>query len=295
MSVPRLTNLTLQDRDVSLLVDLLESRVLSLDHVRALHFSGKDEMAKKRVQRLKSVGYLAERPRRIGEPSILLLTWKGYTALRTGGHVGEDSDLSPKTFARRMGVSAQRLAHELMVADVRTAFTVAMRGSERFDDLAFDVWPRRYEFSVNVGHGHVPMKPDGHVRFTESLDDGESEYHFFFEADTGSEKLDLVVEKCLNYREHYRTGGYAVFCGEKREDYKANPFRVLVVCQSEKRRNNLAEKLLETQPPFSTMILITTLAECVHGPLGEIWLTAAACKEAMADGAKMSQFASICA
>jgi hypothetical protein len=221
---------------------------------------------------------LAERPRRIGAPSILHLTWKGYTALRSSGHVQDDSDFSPKTFARRMEVSAQRLAHELMVADVRAAFTNAMRKHERFSELNFNVWPRRYEFIVNNGHRSMPMKPDGHVRFIERQDDEESEYHFFFEADTGSEKLDLVVEKCLNYREHYRSGGYAVFCGGKREEYKELPFRVLIVCNSEKRRNNLLGKLLETEPPFSTMILITTLAECVREPLGEIWMTAAAYK-----------------
>src|ERR1700691_2192608 len=127
MPSTRSENIKLQDRDVSLLLDLLESRVLSLDHIRSVHFPGTDEMGKKRVYRLKSVGYLAERPRRIGEPSILHLTWKGYTALRSAGHVEDDSDFSPKTFARRMEVSAQRLAHELMVADVRAAFTNAMR------------------------------------------------------------------------------------------------------------------------------------------------------------------------
>jgi hypothetical protein len=121
----------------------------------------------------------------------------------------------------------------------------------------------------------MPMKPDGHIRFIEKEDDGKEEHHFFFEADTGSEKLELVVEKCLNYREHYRSGGYAVFCGGKREEYKELPFRVLIVCNSERRRNNLLGKLLETEPPFSTMILVTTLAECVHDPLGDIWVTAA--------------------
>ena len=75
---------------MSLLLDLIESRVFTLDAIVHVFFADKNEMAKKRVQRLKSAGYLSERPRRIGEPSILHLTWKGYTALRDGGHVGED-------------------------------------------------------------------------------------------------------------------------------------------------------------------------------------------------------------
>jgi hypothetical protein len=272
-------NVTLQDRDVSLLLDLIESRVLSLDHVRTLFFPDKDEMAKKRVQRLKVAGFLTERPRRIGEPSILHLTWKGYTALRKQNHVSEDSHLSPKTFTRRMAVSNLTLAHELMIGDVRTSFIVAMRESKRFERFKFDVWPRRYDFSVNRGDGNMPVKPDGHIQFVERGDDEKEPYNFFLEADTGSEKLDRVVEKCLNYREYFRSGGFAVFSGGKREQYKTFPFQVLVIVPSEKRRNNLAELLLQASPPFSTMILVTTLAECVPDPLGEIWLTPGAYKE----------------
>jgi hypothetical protein len=272
-------NVMLQDRDVSLLLDLVESRVLSLDHVRTLFFPDKNDMAKKRVQRLKSAGFLTERPRRIGEPSILHLTWKGYLALRKGGHVGDDSQLSPKTFARRMAVSDTTLAHELMIGDVRTSFIAAIRKHKQFEQLDFDVWPRHYDFTVSRGHGSVPVKPDGHVRFIEKRSDEEVEYDCFLEVDTGTETQGRLVEKCLNYREYLRSGGYAVFCGGKREEPRTYPFRVLVVCGNEKRRDNLAERLLQVHPPFSTMVLITTQAECVRDPLGDIWMTVAAYRE----------------
>jgi hypothetical protein len=251
-------------------------------------------MAKKRVRRLKAAGYLSERPRRIGEPSMLHLTWKGYSALRTGGHVGEDSALSPQTFTRRMGVSAHMLAHELMIGDVKAVFTVAIGDSARFSDLNFDVWPRRYEFTVNRDNRRVPVKPDGHIRFVEKRNDEEFEYHYFFEADTGSETLDRVVEKCVNYRNYYRRGGYAVFCGGTEDEYKSHPFRVLVVCQSEKRRTNIAERLLQVDPPFSTMILLTTLAECASDPLGGIWMTAKTYGEVVADGVDTRRLVSMC-
>ena len=61
-------NVQLQERDVSLLRDLVESRVLTLDHIRTLFFADTKDMAKKRVQRLKAAGFLTERPRRIGDP-----------------------------------------------------------------------------------------------------------------------------------------------------------------------------------------------------------------------------------
>ena len=70
-----------------------------------------------------------------------------------------------------------------------------------------------------------------------------------------------------------------MFCGGTEDEYKSHPFRVLVVCQSEKRRNNLAARLLQEDPPFSTMILLTTLAECGGDPLGDIWMTAGSLKQ----------------
>jgi hypothetical protein len=287
-------NVKLQERDVSLLCDLLESRVLTLDHIRTMFFSGTDDMARKRVHRLKAAGLLMERPRRIGEPSILHLTWKGYTALRKENHVEEDSYHTPKAFTRRMTVSDQTLAHELMIADVRASFVVAMRESKRFERFAFDVWPRRYDFKVNRGHGHKPVKPDGHIQFLERGDDPAAPYNFFLEADTGSENLERVVEKCLNYREYFRSGGFAVFCGGKREHFKDFPFQVLVICTNEKRRNNLAERLLLVQPPFSTMILITTLKACVGDPLADIWMTPGAYKKSLASGVSAIEFCSVC-
>jgi hypothetical protein len=271
-------NVRLEDRDVSLLLDLVESRVLSLDHIRSLFFPDASEFAAKRVRRLKAAGLLVERSRRIGEPSILHLTWKGYTALRKGNHVDDDSHLSPKAFTRRMGVSDQTLAHELMIGDVRTSFITALRASTRFEKFEFEVWQRRYEFVVNRGHGAKPVKPDGRIQLFEK-GEGDDPFNFFVEVDTGSEKLErILVEKCLNYREYFRSGGFAVFRGGKREQFKDFPFQVLVVVMSEKRRNNLAELLLRTTPPFSQMILITTLKQCVHDPLGDIWLTAGAYK-----------------
>jgi hypothetical protein len=287
-------NVHLQERDVSLLLDLVESRVLSLDQICTLFFADKNEMGKKRVQRLKIAGLLVERPRRIGEPSILHLTWKGYLALRNENHIGEDSYHSPKTFKQRMAVSDFTLAHELMIGDVRTSFITALRDSRRFENFEFDVWPRRYDFTVNRGHGRKPVKPDGHIRFLERGDDERDPYNFFVEVDTGSEKLDRVVEKCLNYREYFKSGGFAVFCGGKREHFKKFPFQVLVVVPSEKRRKNLAELLLQTTPPFSTMILITTLKQCTHDPLGDIWMSPGVYKETSASGGLSIELSSLC-
>jgi len=255
---------------------------MTLSHISALYFDGKREMAKKRMQRLKAEGVIRERPRqRISDPSVLHLAWKGYVSLRDDGHVDDDSRLSPKTFTRRMAVSDLTLAHEIAVGDVLTACTLALRGNDRFELLEFSVWPRRYTFSVDREYRRVPVQPDGYIRLLEKNAEDAPEYHFFLELDKGTETIERLAEKCVNYREYHRSGGYAEFCGGTRDDRKSRPFRVLVVCKSQQRRNNLAERLLQFHPPFSTMILITTLRECLREPLGEIWLTVAAFKEAI--------------
>jgi len=201
--------------------------------------------------------------------------------LRDEGHVDDDSRLSPKTFTRRMRVSPLTLAHEIAIGDVKTACTVALRGNDRFELLEFSVWPRRYGFTVDREYRTVPVQPDGYIRLLEKNAKDAPEYHFFLEVDKGTETIERLAEKCVNYREYHRSGGYAEFCGLKREARKSRPFRVLVVCKSEQRRNNLAQRLLQFHPPFSTMILIGTLGECVHDPLGQIWMTPSAFKQVM--------------
>jgi hypothetical protein len=56
------------------------------------------------------------------------------------------------------------------------------------------------------------------------------------------------------------------------EEYKAFPFRVLMVLPNEDRRNNMAERLLQNEPPVLTMVWLTTFSEITADPLGAIWM-----------------------
>src|SRR5688572_475912 len=84
----------LQERDLELLRGLFESRIMTLDHIAALHFSGKREMAKKRVQKLKAAGYLAERPRQASEPAIMHITGLSLDLLKERGDLADFPQLS---------------------------------------------------------------------------------------------------------------------------------------------------------------------------------------------------------
>src|ERR1019366_4619544 len=66
--------LQFQPRDLALLRGLFESRVMTTAHATALYFDNKIDAANKRLQKLKSCGFIGERPRRAFQPSVLFLT-----------------------------------------------------------------------------------------------------------------------------------------------------------------------------------------------------------------------------
>lgn len=73
-SKTRIGSLALQPRDLALLRGLFECRIMTAGHVATLYFEGKREYTKKRLQKLKTTGFIGERTRRVNEPSLLSLT-----------------------------------------------------------------------------------------------------------------------------------------------------------------------------------------------------------------------------
>src|ERR1044072_3640775 len=119
-------SITLQPRDFLLLRALFDSRILTLAHISGLYFEGREEAAKKRVQKLKAAGFISERPRRANDPSLLFLTKQGFQALSDSGYLSQFPQLSWKSLEKRMQVSDLTLRHELEVQEVKTALTLAV-------------------------------------------------------------------------------------------------------------------------------------------------------------------------
>jgi adenylate cyclase class IV len=69
-------------RDIAVLTDLLESRVMTSTQIARLHFDGRAETSKKRLQALKKAGLISERQRNILEPAVRFLSKKGFLRLR---------------------------------------------------------------------------------------------------------------------------------------------------------------------------------------------------------------------
>jgi hypothetical protein len=270
----------LQERDLAILQGLFESRLMTLTHLTHLYFNGRSEAAKKRIQRLKRERFIRERARRVYQPSILHLSRRAFGELSSRGMLLEYPQLAWNQLEDRAKVSELTLRHELAVLDVKTALSCAIRKISHYELVEFSTWPLLYQFQAAQpplpGTYHptrVLIKPDGFVRLHEHAADGDRFEHFFFlEVDRSTESRETLARRVYGYQDFYRRGGLAVRHGFTPEDYKDFPFRVLMVLRNEERRNNMAERLLQSDPPALTMVWLTTFAEVTTDPLGAIWM-----------------------
>lgn len=277
--------IALQERDLALLRSLFESRVMTAAHAAALHFDGKAEAAKKRLQTLKAAGLVGERPRRAAsEPAVLVLGAKGLSLLRDHGVLAEYPALGSGPLARRSGASDLTIRHELDVMDVKAAVCSALRGSPTLSIAEFCTWPKLLEFeTVSFGGTATVVRPDGFLRVHErEADDGLYEHAFFVEVDRSTETLDTLAAKAAGYLDFYRSGGFAERCGAPRSAFREYPFRVLMVFKTAERRNNMAERLLRGDPPILTQVALATLDDVRRDPFGKVWIRPLDYREATA-------------
>lgn len=269
MSRPQRHAFILQPRDHALIRDLFESRVMTTSHIAALHFDGRIEAAKKRLLKLKDGGLIGERPRSPFEPAVLFLARDGIRLLDVRGTILEYPPLPLATLERRARVSELTLRHELSVVDVKASVVSATRATKSLSVEEFSTWPLLYEFTAES----VTVKPDAFIRIIENKSPGSTAEHcFFLEIDRSTEALDILVSRAASYLAYYHSGGFAERNHAPPIAFRKFPFRVLMVFNTAERLNNVAERLLQTNPPILTHVWLTTLADILSAPLGPIWV-----------------------
>jgi hypothetical protein len=248
---------------------------MTLAQASILHFDGKREMAKKRVQKLKAAGFIVEKPRGFSDPSILFLGVKGYRLLAAAGLLANYPPLSLSTWEKRARVSDLTLRHELAVMDAKAAIVTVIRKTTRYRVRQFSTWPKLNEFQAVRRDGlPVIVKPDGFMRIIEDGADGYPyEHAFFLEVDRSTESSPVLLERCHGYLHYYRSGGFARRNGGSADDFKSYPFRVLLVCKSKERVRNIARALYTGTPSIQTQVLLITLDKLIAAPLGAVWFT----------------------
>jgi hypothetical protein len=267
----------IRDRDLLILRELFESRVMKNAHITALFFDGKPEATKKRLQILKRAGLISERPRLPFSPSILSLSSSGLSLLKEQGVLACYPPFDHATLRRRLQVSELTLRHELSVMNVKVAVIGKFADTPKASVLEFTTWPALNQFTVPAPAkrgASVTVKPDGFIRIKEDNAHGKSRINsFFLEVDRSSESQEVLVDKAMAYVTHFKTGGFAQTQGAHRSAFREFPFRVLMIFLNVERRDNFAARLLRLSPPILTQVCLSTLDEVIRDPVGPIWIT----------------------
>ena len=259
----------LQERDIAFLRGLFECRVMTTDHAASLYFDSRRESAKKRLQKLKSAGLIAERSRKQFEPSVLFLSRLGLATLKQQGILELYPAFDIATLTRRAHVSEMTLRHEIAVLDLKVAVHVAARSHENLSIIEFTTWPRLNQFEA----AGVVIKPDAFVRIGDRQPDGTVEEHsFYVEVDRSTEPLNSLCERARAYAAHCKSAHLTGRDDTPFMKYQKRPFRVLYVLQSRQHRDNIARRLLATTPPILALVWLATFPEMKRDPFGAIWM-----------------------
>ena len=245
---------------------------MTLRHITAIHFDGHAEATKKRVQKLKAAGYIRARSRGTNEPAIHFLTRKAFDAVSQNGMLPKTPKIGWAAQEKRMKVSDLTLRHELGVMDCKAALFAAVRSQPELSLAEFSTWPQQIQFKAihPVSGAKVVVKPDGFIRL-EAMRGKTKTHVFFLEVDYSTETLETLVMKIRCYRNYYRHGGFAKQRGHHVTEHRKFPFRVLVVCKSAERRDNLAELLRSSTPPIKTFTCLATHQEFRDNSMGTLF------------------------
>ena len=267
-------HIVIQPRDVAVLTALADCRVATLAQLASLHFADRREAAKKRLRGLTIAGYVARRPLPHLRFAAFVLTQRGLAT----ADVGADS---PSRRSGTLGspvrhaIGPLKVRHDLEVGTVRGAIIGDAESRRDLQIVDLCTRPERLAFEARGRDGRVArVKPDGYVHWHDAgTKDGTGHRRCFIEVDRSTESLGVLVDRAARYAEYYRTGGFAVRMGALVADFKRHPFRVLIVCQTAERRNNLAEWLARSGSAYLGQVWVTTVNDCERGFFGPVWVT----------------------
>lgn len=200
----------LTERDIGILEDLEQFRLLTTRQLQRLHFaaaplglhttqSSATRGTTRVLGRLESLGVISRLERRIGgiKHGSALTVWQ----------LGSTGDRFLR--ARRGDTQRRRyvepslifMAHTLAVADTAVAL-LEQANAKRFEILELEHEPACWREFTAGSAAPTTLKPDLLVVTA----DEHTETHSFVEVDLGTEHLPTVLRKCLVYQRYHDTG-----------------------------------------------------------------------------------------
>ena len=245
----------LTDRDLALLQDIEQLRLLSTRQIQRLHFaighatiSAATRGTVRVLGRLEDRGFLVRLERRIGgikhgsSGNVWQLSATGERLLRALRGDG----------ARRRFVEpgAPFTDHTLEVADLAVRLREAAR-DERFDLLELDAEPECWrEFTASHG-GPLWLKPDLYVVTANTA----VEEHAFVEVDRGTEHMPAILRKCAIYQRYFKSGN---------EQHRQGIFPAIVwVVPSEQRAAKLRASIRADPTLTDTLFRVSSAQNAV--------------------------------
>jgi hypothetical protein len=214
------------ETDILILNLLADYRFMDTKQIAAVFTAQTERNIKRRLQFMFQAGFI-ERPAQqflYSKPSdhlVYALAKKGAALISNN----KDAQIKAKD-SRQIGVSF--LNHSLMISNFRLALELALKNNEQFK-LA--VWKDLGAIDAVICDGdRLPIAPDAFF----TIENPDYLMHFFLEADRSTMTLERMANKFKGYW-NWRLEG-----GQKRKLNIAN-FRVLTVCISEERTENLRQ------------------------------------------------------
>lgn len=244
-----------QERDLEILNLLYEYRFLNSGLIKLLT-PGSDQQILRRLQKLFHHGYLDRLKISNNEPILYSIGKKGISLI-------SDYYKTDFNFKENRGVGGIYLAHTLQIANFRACLTLALRDNPKTKVIS---WYKDGEikdeiaFTLNNKQTCIPIVPDSFF----ILEDKGKKKHYFLEADRSTMSNKRFLTKMRGYyklmqsiKDEIKKKGVSYY---EIDGNKIESFRVLTVCKTESRKENLREttKLADDNKNGSDMFWFTS-------------------------------------
>lgn len=201
-------NESLADRDVEIVRDVAELRLMTARQIEAIHFSGEthespaasSRAARRVLQRLTRDRLLIRLERRVG--GVRAGSGSFIYALGPVGHRAlAREEPRPRYREPTVAFIDHTLAITQLVVDLIQTARTADKGKSAFEILEYQPEPRCWrQFTSNLGP--TVLRPDLFV----SLGVQEFDHRWFVEVDRGTEHMPAIIRKCRAYESYYAGG-----------------------------------------------------------------------------------------